>query len=161
MRFLTWKFINSCITQKPLGVHYWNLYAMWVIINGSSKPSLGVTWSRDQNVAGRKWAESEQFWTDISRKMLILIKWFELFEHPINRLSFGYVRLPQLVYYFSCFFLTFFLFLLWLSTFKPLNALYSTFERLKISGRTSARMKLGEPGWGGSPSIGPSKILNF
>ena len=59
--------------------------------------------------------------------------------------------LPQLEYYFSLFFLFsyfFFIILLRLSTFKPLNALYSKFERLKISGRTSARLKLGVPDWG-------------
>ena len=53
-------------------------------------------------------------------------------------------------YFFLSFFLTFFSFLfsffLRLSTFKPLNALYSKFERLKISERTSAEMKLGVPG---------------
>ena len=64
-----------------------------------------------------------------------------VFEHTINRLSFGYVCFPQLEYYFSCF--VFFLFLLWLSTFKPLYALYSKFERLKIPGRTNTGMKSG------------------
>ena len=29
-------------------------------------------------------------------------KWFVIFEHTINHLSFGYVRFPQLEYYFSC-----------------------------------------------------------
>ena len=42
----------------------------------------------------------------------------------------------------------FFLFLLPLSTFKPLNALYLKLMRLKISGRTSVRQKSGVPGWG-------------
>ena len=75
---------------------------------------------------------------------------FVTFEHTINCLFFGYVRLPQLEYYFSSFFLFsyFFVIFLRLCTFKPLNALYSKFERLKISGRTSARMKLEVPGWG-------------
>ena len=58
-------------------------------------------------------------------------KWFVVFEHTINQPSFGYVRLPQLENYFSCFasffllFFSFFLILLVLSTFKPLNALSS------------------------------------
>ena len=39
---MAWKFINSPITQKPLGVHSWNLYTMWVIINNFCKPSLGA-----------------------------------------------------------------------------------------------------------------------
>ena len=68
-----------------------------------------------------------------------------VFEHTIKRLSFGYVCLPQPGYNISSF-LSFFLFLLPLTTFKPLNALYSKFERLKISGRTSAGMKSGVPG---------------
>ena len=34
-------------------------------------------------------------------------KWFLIFEHNINRLSFGYVRLLQLEYYFSFSFLFF------------------------------------------------------
>ena len=66
-------------------------------------------------------------------------KEFVIFEHTINHLSFGYVGSPQLEYYFFSFFLGFsffFFFLLRLSTFKQLNALYSKFERLKISGRT-------------------------
>ena len=73
--------------------------------------------------------------------------------NEITQYSFCYVHLPQLEYYFSSFFfffLTFFFFfliLLRLSTFKPLNSLYSKFERLKISGRTSAQLKLGVPGW--------------
>ena len=32
-----------------------------------------------------------------------------------------------------------------LSAFKPLNAMYSEFERLKISGRTFVRLKYGVP----------------
>ena len=35
--------------------------------------------------------------TDIDKK------WFVIFEHTINHLSLGYVRLPQLEHYFSCF----------------------------------------------------------
>ena len=30
-------------------------------------------------------------------------KWFVVFEHSINHPFYGYVRLPQLEYYFSCF----------------------------------------------------------
>ena len=65
------------------------------------------------------------------------------FEHTINRLSFGYVRLSQLEYYFSSFLFSCFFFLFRLSTLKPLNALYLKFGQLKISGRSSAEMKLG------------------
>ena len=58
-------------------------------------------------------------------------KWFVIFEHTINLHSFGNVRLPQPEYYLSCFvsfFLLFFSFSAHVSTFKPLNALYSKFE---------------------------------
>ena len=82
-----------------------------------------------------------------------------LFEHTINRLSFWYVRLPQPEYYFFSFFLLFFfLFLLQLSTFEPLNALYLKFERLEISRRTSAGMKLGFSGWGNPRQSCPPKL---
>ena len=56
-------------------------------------------------------------------------KWLGIFELIINHLSFDYVQLPQLEYYFSCFvsFSIIFLILLALYTFKPLNALYSKF----------------------------------
>ena len=49
-----------------------------------------------------------------------------------------YVRLPLLECFFSFYY---FLFLPILSTFKPLNAPYSKFERLKISGRTFVPLK--------------------
>ena len=74
----------------------------------------------------------------------------------MNRLSFGYVRLLLLEYHFSSFLSLFFL--LRLSTFKLLNALYSKFERLKILGRTSAGIKLGVPGWENPPQSGPPKF---
>ena len=106
---------------------------------------------------GRKWMILNQYIsviTDIDEK------WFVIFEHTINHLSLGYVCLPQLEYYFFSFFLLFFFFiiLLRLSTFKLLNALYSKFEGLKISGRASAQLKLGVPGWGVPPQTGPPKF---
>ena len=91
-------------------------------------------------------------------------KWFVIFEHTINWLSFDYVHLPQLKHYFSFFFfffLTFFFFfniLLRQSTFKPPNALYLKFERLKISGRTSARLKLRVPRWENPTQTDPPKF---
>ena len=110
----------------------------------------------------------DQKWAILNRYISVITnideKWFVIFEHTINHLSFGYVRLPQLEYYFSSFFfffLTFFFFfilLLQLYTFKLLNALYSKFRRLKILGRDSARLKLGVPGWGDPPQTGPPKF---
>ena len=106
---------------------------------------------------GRKWTISKR---SISVITDIDDKWFVIFEHTINRLSFGYVRLPQLEYNFSSFFLLFLLFLLQLSTFKPVYTLYSKFEQLKISGRTNVGLKSGVLGRG-IPSIASSKILTF
>ena len=60
--------------------------------------------------------------------------------------------------YFSCFASFCLLFFQPLSIFKPLNALYSKFERLKILGRTSVRLKLRVPGWGDPPQSGPPKF---
>ena len=60
-------------------------------------------------------AENGQKLTNMNQYILIITninkKWFVIFEHTINHLSFGYVRLPQPEYYFSCFvsfFLVFF-----------------------------------------------------
>ena len=72
---------------------------------------------------------------------------------------FGMFVYPNLNTIFLLFFLTFpFLFLLQLSTFKPLNALYLKFERLEISRRTTAGMKSGVPGWEHPPQSGPPKF---
>ena len=106
-------------------------------MNALCKPSLGAPGHvtkifHAEN--GQKVDKVEPIYFDIDEK------WFAVFEHTINRLSFGYVFLPQLENYFSCFrfflLLFFFFFLLPLSTFKPLNAPYAKFKRLKISGRT-------------------------
>ena len=96
-------------------------------------------------------------WAILNRYISVITdidgKWFVIFELTINRLSFGDVRLPQLEYFFF-----FFVFLLRLSTFKPLNALYSKFERLKISGKTSVGMKWGVQSCGDPPQLGPPKF---
>ena len=55
---------------------------------------------------------------------------------------------PNLNTFLKFFLSFFFLFLLRLSAFKPLNGLYSKFEQLKMSGRASAGMKSGLPDWG-------------
>ena len=53
------------------------------------------------------------------------------------------------------------IFLRLLSAFKLLNAMYSTFERLKISERSSVGMKWGVPGWEDLPQSGPPKFQTF
>ena len=51
-------------------------------------------------------------------------------EHTINWLSRGYVHLSQLEFYFLfSYFFFFFIIFLRLSTFKPLNELYSKFKQ--------------------------------
>ena len=107
-------------------------------------------------------------WTILNRYILENIdfdeKWFMVFEHSINRFFWLCSFTPTwiLFFFFFVFFHTvlifFFLILFRLSTFKPLNALYSKFERLKISGRTSAGMKLVVPGWRNPPQWGPKKF---
>ena len=84
-------------------------------------------------------------------------KWFVTFEQTINHLSFGYVILSQFECYFSCF-ASFFPFLFMLFTSKPLNALYSKLERLKISGRISVRLKSVVQGWGDLSQSSPPKF---
>ena len=100
-------------------------------------------------------------WTILNRNISVISdideKRFVISEHTIYCLSSGYVFLPQPEYYLSSFFF-FFLILLRLSTFEPLNALYLKLERLKISGRSSARLKLEVPGWGVPPQTSPPKF---
>ena len=114
-------------------------------MNGLCKPSLGALCLMAKISLGKK-LNLNRYISEITD---IDEKWFVIFECTINHLSFGYVRSSQLEYYFSCFasFLYFF-FLLLLAAFKPLNALYSKFERLKIPRRTFARQISVVPGWG-------------
>ena len=71
---------------------------------------------------------------------------------------FVYPNLNAVFLSFFLLFLFFFLILLWLSTFKVLNALYSKFKQLKVSGKASAGMKLGVPGWEVPPQTCPPKF---
>ena len=56
-------------------------------------------------------------WTILNRYISVITnideKWFVVSEHTINWLSFGYIHLPQLEYYFSSFFSFFLLFFFW------------------------------------------------
>ena len=70
---------------------------MWVLINALCKPSLEAP--GDQNFSGRKSSNLNGYIsviTDIDEK------WFVVFEQTINHLSFDYIRLLKLEYYFSC-----------------------------------------------------------
>ena len=98
-------------------------------------------------------------------RFLVSIDVDEKMAHYLPSFFFGYVRLIQLEYYFSCFGIFFLLLLLFFSShaiyFKLLNALYSKFERLNMSGRIFVQLQLDVPGWGESPLSGSSKTLNF
>ena len=150
MRFLAWKFINSSLTQKPLGVQSWNLHTMWVLINVLCKLSLGAPGHVTKMLQVENGQKVDDFEPIHLGKYQL---WWKMicgfwahYQLPFCWLcSFTPTRI--LFFFFFVFFLTFFFFLLRLSTFKPLNALYSKFERLKISGKTSAGMKSGVPGW--------------
>ena len=144
-QILAWKVIYSRIIPKLLDVQSWNSGTMWVLMNALCKPSLGAIGHVTKILQTKKLTILNPY---ISVIIDIDEKWLVILEHTINHLSFGYVRLPQAEYYFSCFcifFLTL-LFLLRISTFKPLNAQYSEFEWFKISRRTSVRLKSEVPG---------------
>ena len=71
-------------------------------------------------------AENGQKLTNLNQYILIITninkKLFVIFEHTINHLSFGYVRLSQFEYYFSCF-VSFFLLFIYLFIFSS-HAIY-------------------------------------
>ena len=110
---------------------------MWILTNGLCKPSLEIYINIIKFYTpkmGKKLTSSNRYISIITD---IDDKWFVVFEHTINHLSFGYVCLPQLEQYFFCFASFFLLF------FSSLNALYKKFERLKISGSTSVQLNQG------------------
>ena len=69
---------------------------MWVRMNALCKPSLGAPSHVTKILQAKNGQKVDEFeliylgnYTDIDEK------WFVVFEHTNNRLSFGYVRLPQ------------------------------------------------------------------
>ena len=144
-QFLAWKFIISPITQKPLDVRSWNLDTMWVLVNSSWKPSLGV----HGNVTKLLQAENRQKVDNLKRYIAIISdideKWFVIFEHTINHFFLIMFVYPKLNAVFSVLhlFSYVFSFFLPLSTFKPRNALSSKSERLKILWSISVQQKSG------------------
>ena len=110
MWFVAWKFINSRITQKPLGKHSWNLYTMWVIINGSCKPSLGTPGHVTKMLGlkmGRKLMSLNRY---ISVNTDFDEKWFVVFEPLSTAFLLVMFIYPNLNTIFVLFFLFFFLF---------------------------------------------------
>ena len=79
-------------------------------MNTLCKPSLGGPGHVTKILQAQNWQKVDGFEpiyleiTDIDKKR------FVVFERTINHLSFGYVHLPQLENYFSCFTSFFFLF---------------------------------------------------
>ena len=124
---------------------------------------FGDARSREQNFTDKSGQKVDNFEPIYLGNYLYWWKMIcDFWAHYQLAFFFGYVHLPQLEYYFFFFFLTFFPFYYFSpSTFKPLNALYSKFEQLKISGRTSARLKLRVPGLGNPPQTGPPKFWTF
>ena len=142
-RFLAWKLINSLIIPKPLDVQIWKFNTKWVLVSKAAR-------SRDPNFTSRKWSKIWRLWTNISRKLRILMKnglWFSSTLLITFRFAvFVYANLNSiflvLVSFFWHFFFSRYLLL------KTINSLYSKFDRPKISRRTSVQLKLGVPGLG-------------
>ena len=95
--------------------------------------------------------------TDVDEKWFVILS---TLSTTFLLVMFVYPNLKAIFLVLFLFFLLFFLILLALATFKPLNALYSKFERLKISGTTFVRLKSGVPGCG-DPQSDPQKFLTF
>ena len=80
-------------------------------MNALCKPSLGAP----GHVTKVLKVENRQKLSKLNRYILVVTsideKRFVVFEHTINHLSYGYVCLPQLEYFFSCFAPFFLLFL--------------------------------------------------
>ena len=97
---------------------------MWVLIKALYKRCLGAP----GHVTKILQAKNGQIMEILNRYISVITDidetWFVIFEYTINYLSFGYVRLPQHEYYFSCFFcfiLLFFSFFLFFSGYLLLN----------------------------------------
>ena len=146
---------------------------MCLLINGLCKPRLGAP----SHVTKMLLAENEQKVDEIEPiylgKKQFWLKMICDFGAHYQLPFFGCVRSLQHEYCFSSFFLFFcffffflvffffFRFLLRLSTFIRLNALYLKFERLKISGRTCVGLNSKVPSWENSSQSGLPKLWPF
>ena len=95
--------INSLIIPVPLDMQSWNLDTMWIVGAYVSLMQTKFEGARSQDQTftaenGQKVNESEPIYLGNYRYW-----WKMVFERTINHISFGYVRLPQLETYFSCF----------------------------------------------------------
>ena len=80
---------------------------MWVLMNALRKPSLGAPGHGPKFYRPKMGNKL----TNLNRYISVITdigeKWFVVFEHTINHLSFGYACLPQFEYYFFVLFLFF------------------------------------------------------
>ena len=151
-QFLAWQSMKTTWRAKLKCVHNVGAYECCM-----QTEFVGAR-SREQNFTDRKWEKSWRIWTDTSPSFLILIEmvcdFWAHYQPPFFWLClFTSTWILFFLFYF------FFLFLLMLFTFKLLYALYSKFERLKISGRTSVRVKSGLLGCGDSHQSGLPKLI--
>ena len=166
-QFLAWKFINSPITRKPLVVQSWNLYTMWVLINGLCKPSLEAPGYVTKILRARKWTSlltninciSENTDFDMENDLGFLSTLSIAFLFVICSLT------PNYEYYFSAFSSFFLLFFFFFSSYLLLNC-----WRYCIQSLSDWRYQEGlvpDTNWGCQveriPSIGPKKfkLLNI
>ena len=150
---------NSKITWRAKLKFVSNL----VLINGLCKPSLKASGHVTKMLPakhGQKVDDFEPTHLGKYRFWWKMIYAFWAHSQPPFFLVCSFTPTWLLFFFFS-FFLLFFLFLFQLSTFKPLNALCLKFERLEISRRTSAGMKLGVSSWGDPRQWGPPKFWTF
>ena len=90
-------------------------------------------------------------------------KWFVIFEHTINHLSFGYVCLPQPEHYFSCFtyfFLLFFFFFYRYLRLKRKRTVFKVWAIKDIREDLCATEIVGAR-FGDSSQSGPPKLWTF
>ena len=145
----------------------WNFDTMWVLINALCKPSLGAPGHVTkilQAKGGQKVDDFEPIYLGNYRYWWKMVCNFWAHYQLAFFWLCSFTPTWILFFFFFCFFLTFFsvfIILFLLSTFKPLNALYSKFERLKISRRTNARLKLGGARLGDPPQTGSPKFWTF
>ena len=91
---LAWKVIKSLIIPKPLNAQSWSLETMWVLINASCKPSLGVPGHVTKILQAENGQKSGRV---LNRYISAIIdideKWFVVFEYTtIQSTTFLLVR---------------------------------------------------------------------
>ena len=148
-----YKFAYNSKTTSCAKLKFWHNVGAYEYF---MKTEFGGARFCDKNFTSRKAAKSLRIWTLYLGNCWYWCKMVCGFWAHIWQPLFWLCSFTQLKYYVSCFSFMFFSYFFFLLSFffscdflsKPLNALYSNFERLKISERTFARQKLEVPGWG-------------